>query len=262
MTKTLKQLLAEGKSVRVLCAGAIATPKLIEAIGILGDLDGVWLDQEHSAIPHRELELMVMAARAAGYDAFVRVAPTDYATVMRPFETGASGVMAAQVRSVAEVEQVVRWAKYPPEGQRGLFLGNIEARFGTLEAARHTAAANRDRWIVIQIETAEALECVEGIAAVDGVDCLFVGPSDLSANLGVVGQVLHPKCIAALERIARAAAAAKKSWGALSRTREHAELCQKLGARLFSIVSDMDLIHRGIQATRALYGDLYPPRQS
>ena len=102
----------------------VSQPKLIEVAGKFAELDGVWIDQEHSGLPNQELELLLIACRAAGLDAFVRVAPTDYATVMRPMEGGASGVMMAQVRSVAEVEQLVRWMKYHPEGERGLFLGS------------------------------------------------------------------------------------------------------------------------------------------
>ena len=180
---------------------AFPSPKLIEVAGKFGDLDGVWIDQEHSGLPNQELEVLLMACRAAGLDSFARVAPTDYATVMRPMEGGASGIMMAQVRSVAEVEQSVRWMKYHPVGERGMFLGNYEAEFGSKPAPQHVEDCNRDRWAVIQIETAEAVECVEGIAAVDGVDCLFVGPSDLSNNLGKPGNPMAPHVLGALERL-------------------------------------------------------------
>jgi 2-dehydro-3-deoxyglucarate aldolase/4-hydroxy-2-oxoheptanedioate aldolase len=74
--------------------------------GILGNFHGLWIDQEHTAVPHAQLELMLMASRAVGLDAFARVPPTDYATVMRPMEAGCSGVIIAQVRTLAEVEQL------------------------------------------------------------------------------------------------------------------------------------------------------------
>ena len=138
-----------------MAVSAFPSPKLIEVAGKFGELDGVWIDQEHSGLPNQELELLLMACRAAGLDAFARVAPTDYATVMRPMEGGASGVMMAQVRSVPEVEKLVRWMKYHPEGERGLFLGSYEAEFGAKPAPQHVAESNRDRWTVIQIETAE-----------------------------------------------------------------------------------------------------------
>ena len=222
-----------------MAVSAFPSPKLIEVAGKFGELDGVWIDQEHSGLANQELELLLMACRAAGLDAFARVAPTDYATVMRPMEGGASGVMMAQVRSMPEVEQLVRWMKYHPEGERGLFLGSYEAEFGAKPAPQRVADSNRDRWTVIQIETAE------------GVDCLFVGPSDLSNNLGKPGNTMDPHVLAAIERIA--AKANGKPWGVLSKTEEFALKCRELGCQLFSIAGDLDYISRGIAATKSQF---------
>lgn len=257
MITSIKQRLAQGEIVRVLAFASLASPKLVEIAGVAGGFHGIWIDQEHSAIPHRELELLLIACRAAGLDAFVRVAPTDYATVMRPTETGASGVMVAQIRAVEQVRQIVQWAKYPPIGVRGLFLANYEAGYGTANPAQHIEQANRDRWLCVQIETVEAVERADAIAAVDGVDSLFVGPSDLSCTLGVPGQALHPKCITAMERVAAAVKKAGKTWGVLSRSPEHAAKCRELGCQLFSLAGDVDLIHRGFQATKKMYPDFF-----
>jgi 2-keto-3-deoxy-L-rhamnonate aldolase RhmA len=237
--------------------GAVAHPKWVEILGLRGNIHGLWFDQEHSDIPHQQLEVLLMACRAAGLDAFARVAPTDYGAVMRPMEAGACGIMAAQVRSIEEVRRSVEWAKFPPQGTRGLFLGNFEAGYGTKDVAQHLADANRDRWVCIQIETPEAVAIADQIAALEGVDTLFVGPSDLACTLGVPGQVLHPKCLAALERVAAATRAAGKSWGILPRSVEHAHTCRELGCQLFSLAGDIDLIHRGIQATHELFADLF-----
>ena len=140
---------------------------------------------------------------------------------------------------------------------RGLFLANYEAGYGTANAAQHIERANRDRWLCVQIETLEAVEHADEIAAVEGVDSLFVGPSDLSSALGVPGQAMHPKCIAALERVASAVKKAGKTWGVLSRSPEHGAKCLELGCQLFSLAGDVDLIHRGLQSTKALYADFF-----
>lgn len=255
MTKTIKQRLADGEVVRVLSFGSLASPKLIEIAGIVGGFHGLWLDQEHSAIPHQQIELMTMACRASNLSCFVRVPPTDYGTIMRPMEAGAEGIMVAQIRTVDQVKQVVDWAKYPPMGTRGLFLANAEAKYGTVDQQQHIDTANRDRWLTIQIETPEAVDRAQAIAEVNGVDALFVGPGDLACTLGVPGQVLHPKCIDALERVSAGAKAAGKPWGALTRGPEHAGKCRELGCQLFSLVTDLDLIHRGFQATKKLYSE-------
>ena len=248
---------AAGQLVRVMSFGALAHPKLVEIAAQLGDIHGIWIDQEHCAIPHAQLELLLMACRAGGLDAFARVAPTDYATIMRPMEAGCSGIMAAQVRTREEVQQIVRWAKYPPQGVRGLFMSNAESKYGTVGAAEHVIKANAERWIAIQIETAEAVEIVDQIAGTAGVDWLFVGPADLSSALGVPGEVLHPKCLEALDQVAQACRRHGKPWGTLSRDPRHAVTCRKLGCQLFSLVGDMDLVHRGFVQTKQMFAEFF-----
>lgn len=251
---TLVDRLRAGDTVTVMSMGAFPSPKFVEIAGRRGNIHGIWIDQEHAAVSHAQLELMLIACRAAGLDAFARVAPTDYATVMRPMEAGCSGVMLAQVRSAAEVERAVAWAKYPPQGVRGLFLGNVEANYGRTGAADHVRQANQQRWIAVQIETREAVDQLDQIAAVPGVDLLFVGPGDLACNLGVPGQPLHPDCIAALERVVAASHNSGIPWGTLCRDPKHAQVCRTMGCRLFSVYGDLDVIQRGFDAIDQLFG--------
>jgi 2-dehydro-3-deoxyglucarate aldolase/4-hydroxy-2-oxoheptanedioate aldolase len=258
MSSLIRQRLAAGQIVRTMHFTEFISPKLIEMVGILAgkSLHGIWIDQEHAGIAHSDLELMLIACRAAGLDAFARVPLTDYAAIMRPLEAGCSGVMIAQVRSMEEVRRGVAWAKYPPAGIRGVFGGNIEARFGQVGLATHVANANRDRWVAIQIETPEAAEVVDQIAALEGVDMLFVGPADLSVTLGVPGQFLHPKCVDVLERTAAACKKHGKPWGTLSREVEHANKCRSLGCQLFSIFGDLDCVALGLKAIEQKFPDL------
>jgi 2-dehydro-3-deoxyglucarate aldolase/4-hydroxy-2-oxoheptanedioate aldolase len=255
MSSVIKERLASGKLVRAMHLTGFATPKIVEMFGRLGNFHGLWIDQEHAAIPHAQLELMLIACRAAGTDAFARVPPTDYATLMRPMEVGCSGVMVAQIRTMDEVKQVVEWAKYPPWGRRGFFGANAECGFGTIDMATQTRTANRERWLSIQIETPEAVEIADEIAATEGVDWLFVGPADLSATLGVPGEFLHPKCVDALKRVAAATKKAGKAWGTLSRDVEHARRCRELGCQLFSIFGDLDCLRVGLRAIEEQFAD-------
>ena len=250
MSHSIPDLLAAGKTVRVMSLGAIAQPKLVEIAAAHQIVQGVWIDQEHAAVSHQQLELLLLACRASGLDAFARVPPVDYATIMRPMEAGCCGVMAAQIRTLEQVQQVVAWSRYPPLGVRGLFMGNAECHYGKADASAHVAAANRGRWLAIQIETAEAVELVEQIAATDGVDHLFVGPGDLACTLGVPGEVMHPRCLAALEQVAAAAKRHGKTWGTLSRSVDHVRVCHDLGCQLFSVYGDLDVIHRGMDGIR------------
>lgn len=256
MSSILRQRLAAGQIVRAMHFTCVASPKLVEIAGLSGKFHAIWIDQEHCGVHQSDLELMLIACRAAGVDAFARVPLTDYATIMRPMEAGCCGVMVAQVRTLEEVKTAAAWAKYPPAGIRGVFGGNYESRYGTVDLATHIATANRERWLAIQIETAEAAEIVDQIAAVEGVDHLFVGPADLSVTLGVPGQFLHPKCIAALERTAAAAKRHGKTWGTLSRDVEHARKCRSLGCQLFSIFGDLDCYAAGLRAIAEKFAEI------
>jgi 2-dehydro-3-deoxyglucarate aldolase/4-hydroxy-2-oxoheptanedioate aldolase len=255
MTSLIRQRFDAGKIVRTMHITGWTTPKVIELIGTLGRFHGLWFDQEHAGIPHAQLELMLIACRASGIDAFARVPPTDYATIMRPMEAGCSGVMIAQVRTLDEVQRSVQWAKYPPIGIRGFYGGNAETGFGRTPMAAHVAAANSERWLSIQIETPEAVELADQIAAVNGVDWLFVGPADLSVTLGVPGDVLHTRCQEALKRVAAAAKGARKPWGILPFGREHADYCRELGCQLFSTAGDMTCFIDGMTANDQVYAD-------
>ena len=255
---SIKEKLAAGKIVRVVNLGSLVNhPRFVEYIGLTGDFDGVWIDQEHNPVTQRDIELALMASRAGGIEAFARVPPTDYGTIMRPMEAGCCGVMVAQIRSLEDAQRMVQWAKYPPVGIRGLYSSNAEMRYGKLQVADQVVKANRERWLCLQIETLEALEIVDKIAALEGVDSLFVGPMDLSCVLGVTGDALHPKCVEALERVSEAARAKGKSWGVLSVSPEHAAKCRELGCQLFSITGEADIYKRGFREVKQDYAELF-----
>jgi 2-dehydro-3-deoxyglucarate aldolase/4-hydroxy-2-oxoheptanedioate aldolase len=209
----------------------------------------------------QQIELATLAAKAHGMDHFVRLPATDYASVMRPLEAGAGGVMISMVRSAAEAEQAVRWAKFWPRGERGLNGGNRDGRFGLTPLAEYMAAANASTFVGIQIETAGALSSAAEIAAIPDVDLLFVGPSDLSQVLGVPGDFENPKCLEAIERIARTCAEARKPWGVFtSRDPGYAERMRALGCRLFVVASDTASFHAGIRAAKDRYKSFFQAR--
>jgi 2-dehydro-3-deoxyglucarate aldolase/4-hydroxy-2-oxoheptanedioate aldolase len=254
----IKQMLAEGKVVRLFATGQLLTPKLIEIVGEHGEFDALWLDAEHAGIGMREVELATMAARAYGMDHLVRLPLTDYASVMRSLEAGAGGLMFSMIRSAAEAEQAVRWSKFWPRGERGLNGGNRDGRFQLTPLAEYMATANASTFVGIQIETAGALAEAAAIAAVPDVDLLFVGPSDLSQVLGVPGDFENPRCLEAIQKIARACEEAGKPWGVWSRGPEYAERMRAWGCRLFVLAADVHMVHTGIRATKERYAAFFP----
>jgi 2-dehydro-3-deoxyglucarate aldolase/4-hydroxy-2-oxoheptanedioate aldolase len=257
MATRIKELLAQGKLVRVFCLGQLCYPKIVEIVGLHGGYDAVWLDHEHAGLSMEQIELAVRAARWTGLDSFVRLAPTDYATVMRPLEAGAGGVMAAQVRSARQAEDVVRWAKFQPLGLRGVNGTGLDGLYGTLPQADYLRRANDDTFVVIQIEHADAVAEVEEIAALPGVDVLFVGPSDLAQSMGLAGQWDHARIWEAIERTAQAARQHGKAWAILPSDRDYARRCVDMGCRMLSLGIDVWAVQKGLKAHQADFAEYF-----
>lgn len=251
--ETMKQRLERGEVLMVSAFGRILHHNLIQMVGIHGGFQAVWFDLEHMDFPTEKLEIGCMAARSYGMDSFVRLAPTDYAAITRVFEAGASGVMAAQVRTAAEAEQIVKWAKFYPRGYRGLNSVGYDAKFANLPLAKFAEAANRDTVVIIQIETLEALADCDAIAAIEGVDALFLGPADMSQCLGVIGDFFNPKCLEAMDKISAACKKHNKPWGVVPANPEYAALCVEKGCKMLSIASDVRFVNAGIDAVKKAY---------
>ena len=260
MANRLKDLLSKGQLTRVFCLGQLCNPKILEMVALQGVYDAVWLDQEHGGLAIEQLEQSIRAARASNMETFVRLAPTDYATVMRPLEAGAGGIMAAQVRSARQAEEVVRWAKFHPRGIRGINNTGVDGRYGLTPLADYLSEANANTFIAIQIENVEALEDVEGIAAVPDVDVLFVGPADLSQSMGLPAEWEHPRHWQALERVARAARDHGIHWAILPPNPSYARRCVELGCRMLSLGIDVWVVARGLKSFQEEYEEFFRNR--
>lgn len=257
MFETLRSRLDRGERVVVCGIGRVFHPNFVQCLGVNGGFHGVWIDQEHCGLTMRELEVACVSARASGLDTFVRIAPTNYSVVTQCLEAGAGGIMAAMVNSAAEAEQIVRWAKFAPRGNRGLNNGGFDGKFGTMDAKEFCETANRESLVIIQIETAQAVEEAEAIAKIDGVDMLFIGPFDLSQAMGVTGDFFHPKCLAAIERVAMACHHAGKKWAALTTTPEHCQMLLDQGCAMITPASDIRIVNAGIKAIKDLFPTVF-----
>lgn len=257
MPETIVQRLRRDELVLIAGVGRVPHHNVLQILGRQGGFHGVWFDLEHCGLTMRELEIGTMACRASGLDCFARVPPTDYATVTRALEAGASGVMAAQMFSAEQAEQFVRWAKFVPRGTRGLNSSGWDGGFGGTPLAEFCETSNRETFVAIQIETAQAVEECGRIAAIDGVDMLFIGPADLSQSLGVTGEFWHPKCLTAIDRVAEACRTHGKFLAALCVGPEHGEMLLEKGCRMLSPTNDAKLVCAGIQAVKEQYGNLF-----
>jgi 2-dehydro-3-deoxyglucarate aldolase/4-hydroxy-2-oxoheptanedioate aldolase len=259
MGTRLKAALASGKLVKVFGIGQLISSKFVEIVALQGGYDAIWFDNEHAGISNEQVEQAALAVRACGLDSFVRLAPTDYAAVMRPLEAGAGGIMAAQVRSGAQTEEIVRWAKFHPRGLRGLNGLGVDGRYGWMPTAEYIAQANRETFIAIQIEHADAVADIDRIAAVPDVDVLFIGPADLSQSMGIPGAWDHPQVWGAIERVAAAAKRHNVAWAIVPKDTAYARRCVELGCRCLSIGFDTWVVHVGLKTTKAQFADYFQP---
>jgi 4-hydroxy-2-oxoheptanedioate aldolase len=135
-----------------------------------------------------------------------------------------------------------------------MYTQGADANFTHKTQAELARDANRDHFVAIQIETLSALDEVEAIAAIDGVDLLFVGPADLSQALGVIGQPEHEKVWNAIERVAAACRQHGKAWGIVPASPTHADRCAELGCRMLTFGSDVMAMRLGVQALKSMFG--------
>jgi 4-hydroxy-2-oxoheptanedioate aldolase len=257
MSELMKHRLQRGERLVVFAVGRMFHHNIIHYLGMKGGFDGFWIDVEHGGLTTHDIEIAATTGMAHGLDCFVRVPPTDYATVTRCFESGATGVMAAQIRSAEQAEEFIQWAKFAPRGRRGLNPLGYDGEFGSVPLAEFADRANRDTFVAIQIETAQAVEEVDEIAAIDGVDLLFVGPSDLSQAMGVIGDFTHERCIDAVDRIAAACRTHGKQWGAVAPSPDYAAMLIEKGCTLISPTNDVKLVTTGLAAMKEAYAGLW-----
>ncbi len=186
-----------------LCLGPAVTftdPAVTEAL--CDSADFIWIDTEHTAMNLESVTRHLMAARAGGTAALVRVPSSAIGHVKPILDAGAPGIVVPQVRSAAEVRRVVDACRYPPMGDRGFGPhrpSNYGRAFSDFDA--YVDDMNRDLFVSVQIEHAEAYRELEEIAATPGLDSLVIGPVDLSGSIGTLGRLEDDEVVTAMERI-------------------------------------------------------------
>jgi 4-hydroxy-2-oxoheptanedioate aldolase len=223
-----------------------ADGSVFELTSLMG-FDAIWLDLEHHAHSMETAQSLMRAARIGRSDMVVRPAKGEFMRLGRMLEAGAQGIMYPRCDNAAEAAEVVKWAKFPPLGKRGLDGGNPDMPYGTMLVPDYVRQANEQTFVIIQIEEQAALDQVDEIAAVNGVDVIFLGPGDYSCLSGYPGQVEHPKVTQAAERIGIAAKHAGIHWGQPVWSVEHAKKLISMGARFLTHGSDIMIVKRGLE---------------
>ncbi|HOF86537.1 MAG TPA: aldolase/citrate lyase family protein [Armatimonadota bacterium] len=231
-------------------------PNLAELIGYFG-FDCLWICNEHQGIDRAMLENIIRTAKITGMDMMIRTGFGAHTDLIQPLEMGAQGLMIPHIASVAQVEEIVRAAKFHPVGLRGMDCVNGDADQGMAPTDDYLEFARNNTFIAVQIEDEEALAQVDRIAAVPGLDMIFLGPKDFSQAAGVPGAVRHPRVWEAILRCSEAcgrhgiycATSGLGDPAYMRRLIEH-------GVKFLTGPSDYGAVVRGLKADVERYGEL------
>jgi 4-hydroxy-2-oxoheptanedioate aldolase len=230
-------------------------PSIYELASLMG-FDGIWLDLEHHSVSVNISATLMRAARVGTADMMPRIAKGEFMRMGRLLEAGAQGIMYPRCDSAAEAREVVTWSKFAPLGRRGFDGGNADMPYCAMPMDQYIREANEQTFVVVQIEDPLALEHVEEIAEVEGVDVLFFGPGDFSVLSGIPGEFDHPNITSAIRRIARSAERAGKCWGMPTGSTERTRELLDMGARFLAHGADIVIVKEGLDAIRSGFGAL------
>jgi len=226
-----------------------ATLPTVEAVAHAG-FDWLLLDMEHTPSDLQIIGTQLLALRGSASAAVVRVPVADMATIKRALDAGTANLMVPNIRSAAEAREVVSWTRFAPEGVRGV-AGSTRAG-GYTRFKDYMARANDEIALVLQIESRQALGELEAICAVPGVDAVFIGPSDLAADLGHRGQPGHPEVQAAISQAIATGRKAGKAVGILT-VDGKGEPYLDQGATMVGVGSDLHLLVAAADALAAKF---------
>ena len=213
-------------------------PVLFKAAG----LDFFILDCEHGGFDYAETARIIMTARLSALPVIVRLANGERKDIVKYMDMGADGLLLPMTNDAEEIAAVVRYAKYAPEGKRGVSTMRAHTMYAPPPVNEYVVQANARTRVFAQIETAAGVEHVKEILSVKGVDGCFVGPNDLSADLGCLGAAGAPPVLAAIERVGEAARACKKRAGVITTDEAYLSRAKECGYELFSKGSELNAV--------------------
>jgi 4-hydroxy-2-oxoheptanedioate aldolase len=194
----LKEKLEAGKNVTG-CLIQVPAPQLVEALAAIG-FDFVFIDTEHTTLTIADVENLIRAADLTGITPVVRVHNNDQGLILRYMDAGVQGLIVPGVRNAEEAQRVVNAVKYYPEGKRGLSIGRASDYGLKMPMKDYIPYANSQTLVLPSMENIEAVNNIEEILAVENVDGVLFGTSDLSMSLGHPGEANHPEVVAAVEK--------------------------------------------------------------
>ena len=225
-----------------------ASHMVAEAMGHAG-FDWVVVDMEHTPLDTMDVVHLLQAIAGTKAVPVVRVPWNDSVIVKRVLDAGAATVLFPFVQNEEEARRAVAATRYPPEGMRGMAGMSRASRFGT--TPNYLQTANAGIGVIVQLETEAALQRIEAIAAIPGIDAIFIGPADLSASMGHLGQMMHPEVVAAMADALRRIKALGKPAGTLGVSVDGVRQYRAMGFDFVALGTDMGHLMRGAQTALA-----------
>jgi 2-keto-3-deoxy-L-rhamnonate aldolase RhmA len=213
------------------------------------EVDWLFLDLEHGSLDISELLTIVQTADLLGMCSVLRIPSLEYHWVARALDTGSLAVMVPRVETVDQARQAVQWAKFPPQGTRGMGSPTFLS-YARMPYADGLEISNRESMVVLQIESIQAVDNVEAIAAVPGVDALFIGPLDLSISLGKPGDVTSEESHQAFRRVCQAAQTHGLAVGVVCKP-DQVGMYYEMGIRMFSVGTALSHMRTAMEASVA-----------
>ena len=236
--KGLRRRLTQGPP--ILSTFCVVPSQEIVELAILGGFDAVIIDCEHGPISLETAAMMTVAAHARDGLAIVRVRQAEPSLIGAALDLGADGVLVPQIASVEEARLALAAARFAPDGNRGANPFVRAADFGANDA--WFSEANASAAVLLMVEGSDGLAAVPSILQLPGLDCVFLGPVDISHSLGVPGETEHPRVIAAMEDVVRLSAANGVAMGAFTHTPAGALRWFARGLRLVAVSADSKLV--------------------
>lgn len=241
----LKSVLMSGEVVAGTMIFEFFTPGISKILSNAGARFAIY-DMEHTGMGFETLKWLFATSRGSSMEPMVRVPTGGYTWIARALDLGARGVMVPMVESVAQAEELVRACRYPPVGRRGAAFGFAQCDYlgGSVVEKMHDYHART--LLIAQIETERGLENAEAIAAVEGVDVLWVGHFDLSNFMGIPGQFDHPDFLAAMQHVAQVAKKHGKIAGFMATDKAWIERAKTMGYTMLAAGTDTGLLQQAL----------------
>ena len=252
LPNSFRQRLLAGETL-IGCWTSLVGATAVEVLGLAG-FDWLLLDGEHAPNDVVTFIPQLMALKDSVSAPVARPASNDAVEIKRLLDAGFFNILVPMVETVEEAEAAVAATRYPPQGIRGVSVSTRSNRFGTVP--RYFETINDHICVLVQIESRRGLEAAREIAAVAGVDGVFIGPADLSAACGHLNDSEHPQSQAAIKAVFDAVHAAGKAIGILAPVEAHARRYLAMGARFVAVGSDLGVLRNATQALRDTFKNL------